>query len=178
MWRLVLRPVSCWAGALSQANHRSRWVKLIVSFEDAPVVVEDPVEQPKSLFNLIEDFMNLSFLRSSKDAVVVHGAQGATGDLAEATKIGTEGHDRTNLSTNYDDILAGFGRNDLLKGGNGDDLLLGGAGNDRLFGNAGQDILVGGDGRNKMNGGGHDDMLIGGSDFGQRWCGPFDGRLW
>jgi len=84
--------------------------------------------------------------------------------------------------SDYDDILAGDrranvlnghagndklyggpgGGDDTLSGGNGDDSLFGGLGADLLSGEAGHDILIGGLGDDRLEGGNDDDTLRGG----------------
>ncbi|MFN7090500.1 MAG: Ig-like domain-containing protein, partial [Allorhizobium sp.] len=62
-----------------------------------------------------------------------------------------------------DDIVYGWGGNDVLRGGPGDDTLFGQDGNDTLNGGEGRDTLYGGAGNDTLNGGNGDDILVGGA---------------
>lgn len=82
--------------------------------------------------------------------------------------LGTDGDDTLlgvlipNPGDTTDDVILGFGGNDVLMGLSGDDLLQGGDGNDRLNGSIGDDIVFGGDGIDGVHGNAGDDLLIGG----------------
>ena len=71
----------------------------------------------------------------------------------------------------YNDILAGDGENNILKGEDGDDTLYGGPaggddemyggnGDDRIYGGKGNDELIGGEGNDLLKGGAGDDVLV------------------
>ncbi|THH38636.1 hypothetical protein E4Z66_03445 [Aliishimia ponticola] len=66
-----------------------------------------------------------------------------------------------------DDIIDGGAGDDYLKGGGGDDTITGGYGDDRLLGGDGDDILDGGRGSDYVMGGDGDDIMISGSDVGE-----------
>ena len=71
----------------------------------------------------------------------------------------------------YNDILAGDGEDNILKGEDGDDTLYGGPeggddhmeggnGDDRIYGGKGDDTLIGGEGHDLLKGGAGDDVLV------------------
>ena len=75
------------------------------------------------------------------------------------------------IGSQYNDTLAGDGRNNILRGedgddtlyggpAGGDDMMYGGNGDDRLFGGRGDDILTGGPGSDVMKGGPGQDVLV------------------
>jgi hypothetical protein len=57
------------------------------------------------------------------------------------------------VGTTRRDIISGLGGDDILRGLNSDDMLYGGPGNDTLEGGIGDDMLYGGPGNDTMNGG-------------------------
>lgn len=79
--------------------------------------------------------------------------------------------------SDYDDILAGDGRDNEISGGDGDDRLYGGPGgsyddsdnHDILWGGAGDDHLFGGKGNDELIGNAGDDTLTGSSGADQFW---------
>ncbi len=72
------------------------------------------------------------------------------------------GNDVIEMLGEGDDVLIGFGGNDLIRAGDGDDVLEGQAGRDRLFGEADDDLLEGDAGNDVLNGGAGSDTLEGG----------------
>ena len=84
----------------------------------------------------------------------------------------------------FNDILAGDGKDNLLSGGGGDDVLYGGPaggddnmyggkGDDRIFGGKGDDRIIGGEGNDFLRGGpGKDVFVIDGDDMDIVYGGP------
>ena len=124
-----------------------------------------------------------SYQNSPRGVLVrLHDARGVKyGDAEGDTLTGIEHL----IGSQYNDTLAGDGRNNILRGedGNdtlyggpagGDDMMYGGNGDDQIFGGRGDDVLTGGTGSDVMKGGpgqdvlvadGHDmDILYGGPD--------------
>ena len=75
------------------------------------------------------------------------------------------------IGSRFNDILAGDGEDNIMKGGDGDDVLYGGPaggddmmygddGDDRIFGGRGNDTLTGGEGNDTLKGGPGEDTLI------------------
>ncbi len=60
-----------------------------------------------------------------------------------------------------DDLIYGYGGNDLIKAGLGNDKVYGGSGNDTIFGEAGNDVIYGGKGDDSIDGGEGNDILYG-----------------
>ncbi len=68
------------------------------------------------------------------------------------------------LGTQFEDVIRGNLRNNLLEGAGGNDFLRGRDGNDTLIGDAGNDTLYGDNGVDTLLGGTGDDYLDGGPD--------------
>ena len=79
------------------------------------------------------------------------------------------------VGSQYNDTLAGDGRDNILRGEDGDDTLYGGPaggddmmygddGDDRIFGGRGADVLIGGTGSDVLKGGPGQDVLIADGD--------------
>ena len=99
---------------------------------------------------------------------------------AAAVKFGdAEGDTLTGIEhligSPYNDVLAGDGEDNIMKGEDGDDVLYGGPaggddmmyggnGDDRIFGGRGNDILTGGEGNDRLRGGPGEDTLIADGD--------------
>ena len=99
---------------------------------------------------------------------------------AAAVKFGdAEGDTLTGIEhligSPYNDVLAGDGEDNIMKGGDGDDVLYGGPaggddmmygenGDDRIFGGRGNDTLTGGEGNDRLRGGPGEDTLIADGD--------------
>ena len=99
---------------------------------------------------------------------------------AHAVKFGdAEGDTLTGIEhligSPYNDVLAGDGEDNIMKGGDGDDVLYGGPaggddmmygdnGDDRIFGGRGNDTLTGGEGNDRLRGGPGEDILIADGD--------------
>ena len=95
---------------------------------------------------------------------------------ARAVRFGdAEGDTLTGIEhltgSKYNDILAGDGKDNTLKGEDGDDTLYGGPeggddemyggnGDDRIYGGKGNDTLIGGEGHDLLKGGAGDDTLV------------------
>ena len=88
------------------------------------------------------------------------------------------------VGSEFNDILAGDGEDNILEGRNGDDVLYGGPaggddrmyggnGDDRIFGGKGNDILTGGEGNDLLKGGpGEDTLIVDGDDMDVLYGGP------
>lgn len=80
------------------------------------------------------------------------------GDNLKNTLVGGIGNDVMN-GYGDNDILIGNAGNDNLKGGRGNDILKGGGGSDTLYGGGGNDFLMGGLGVDTLWGGSGNDVL-------------------
>ncbi|WP_426112036.1 calcium-binding protein [Pseudomonas sp. DSP3-2-2] len=91
------------------------------------------------------------------DGTVLGNAQ-----IKAALLLGTDGDD---VLTGYgtDDVITGEDGNDTLSGSSGNDRLDGGDGKDTLSGDDGNDLLLGGSGNDSLNGGYGNDLLDSGS---------------
>ncbi|WP_339947645.1 matrixin family metalloprotease [uncultured Albimonas sp.] len=99
-------------------------------------------------------------LRDVARAAALYGpAQGAAGPSDDI--LAGEGGANRLRGGGGDDLLAGFGGGDRLLGGAGADLLRGGLGSDRLLGGLGRDRLEGGRGGDALLGRRGDDRLEG-----------------
>mgnify|MGYP006275055707 CR=1 FL=1 len=76
--------------------------------------------------------------------------------------IGTKNVDGITGYAASNNIIKGFGGNDVLQGAELNDTIDGGMGDDWLYGQAGNDSIIGGTGNNDIHGGEGDDSLIGG----------------
>ena len=115
------------------------------------------------------------YLDSAEGVLVrLHNASAVRyGDAAGDTLTGIEHL----VGSEYNDILAGDGEDNILEGRNGDDVLYGGPaggddrmyggnGDDRIFGGRGNDILTGGEGNDVLKGGpGEDTLIVDGDDM-------------
>jgi Ca2+-binding RTX toxin-like protein len=66
------------------------------------------------------------------------------------------------VGSDYDDVLIGNGKDNVITGSKGDDILIGNGGADTLNGGEDKDTLIGGEGIDNLNGGTGDDRLFGG----------------
>ena len=96
---------------------------------------------------------------------------------ARAVKYGeAEGDTLTGIEhlvgSEYNDILAGDGEDNILEGRNGDDVLYGGpaGGDDEMYGGNGDDRIFGGKGNDILTGGEGNDYLKGGPGGGYIYC--------
>ena len=96
-----------------------------------------------------------------KVLVRLHDANAVKFNDAEGDKLM---HIEHLTGSTYNDILAGDGKDNILKGSDGDDALYGGpaGGDDKLYGDAGDDRLFGGRGDDTLTGGEGNDLLKGG----------------
>jgi len=101
-------------------------------------------------------------LRDAKRAAALYGPSGDPGGAGDDVLAGDGGGNRLR-GAGGDDLLAGFGGADRLQGGAGADALRGGAGADRLQGALGRDRLDGGGGADRLAGGRGADALDGGA---------------
>ena len=80
------------------------------------------------------------------------------------------------VGSQYNDTLAGDGKDNILRGENGndilyggpaggDDMMYGGNGDDQIFGGRGDDVLTGGAGNDIMKGGPGEDVLVADGDY-------------
>ena len=80
------------------------------------------------------------------------------------------------VGSQYNDTLAGDGKDNILRGENGndilyggpaggDDMMYGGNGDDQIFGGRGADVLTGGAGNDVMKGGPGEDVLVADGDY-------------
>ena len=110
-----------------------------------------------------------SYLDSPRGILVrLHDARAVRyGDAEGDTLTGIEHL----IGSQYNDTLAGDGRDNILRGedgddtlyggpAGGDDIMYGGNGDDRLFGGRGDDVLTGGAGSDVMKGGPGQDVLV------------------
>jgi len=74
--------------------------------------------------------------------------------------IGTNGNDLIQ-GLGGNDIIIGKGKSDCLQGGDGKDIIIGGNGGDTMYGGNGDDILLGGKGNDMINGENGFDICVG-----------------
>ena len=110
--------------------------------------------------------------------VRLHNDKPKSGGHAEGDVLAADIEHLT--GSDHNDILAGDGGDNTIRGGEGndvlyggptggDDLLYGGPGNDKLYGGKGNDALLGGSGWDELRGGPGDDKFYYGSAM---WGGP------
>jgi len=80
---------------------------------------------------------------------------------------GADGDDVLTGSDDRDDIIYGFGGDDVISGGAGDDYLRGFDGDDTITGGDGNDVIGGEDGNDQIDGGAGDDFII--AEAGNDW---------
>ncbi len=102
------------------------------------------------------------------------------------TIVGTDDHenfaeddapDGQPFTTQYDDVIYGFGGFDSIYAGAGDDQLYGGDGNDYLFGDVGNDSLFGGDGDDELGDTDGDNLIDGGDGIDRAYLSFYYGHL-
>lgn len=92
--------------------------------------------------------------------VVVDGAGNQTADSSVTVVLGTSGDDGTINGTSGDDMIFGFGGNDIIDAKDGNDKVIGGAGNDTITSSSGNNIILGGEGVDTISGGTGDDTFV------------------
>ena len=129
---------------------------------------QDPLspESLPSVTTLTSDFIEGSVVNDGVFSIDLDPYQISKLEFSIGDGVSVKGHDQTEqddllYGSIYDDVLNGFGGDDILKAGQGEDQLYGGVGRNVLHGHGGDDLLVGGNDTERLLGGSGDDTLYG-----------------